>query len=701
MTANDVAALKRSLLLGARVRFSPSGATIRSQAIERIIEQNLAAVQPPNGLTEQQLQNLVMVGGQFRVLRASDVRQGIASLTQSKRVLEITDGKRRRYALSDAAKEEVAHIISDAEGRTNSTISDLFGTAPGGQKRYRRPFLRLLCHVFSRLSDVYVQIITLSHASAEIAEHRLLIAALEVVLKAGEIPDQEAFRYGVNRFFRESSPHFDQIKWNMAQNFYVAKALGIDESSDILSIDVFKGAALYCDTNVLIAGLTPENRHHSSFNELSAACKVVGMELKVSHATVEELNAVIIAHASLLRKVYGQIPDETRPKVRNFLLEAFLDERVRSPNLSLDDFVEGFQQPLKTLRDSFGIVEEDDRWFDSALEARETRQLATDLSNLYKERRGRPKPERSAVHDAVLLRWVARENLANRKSWIVTLDTTLAEWNGANRESRVITLDAFLQWMNPVALGKGRGDEDRLAEIFSEAIRYQLLPRDIFLRLGDFQVFAEMGIETRQLPAADVEACIREIRQAGPQLDPAKAEDRERIGQVIQRYFADPGTKYKQTIHELHAVTAALSSEVAEEKRLRADAQNRVGELRTAIEAKEKRIEEEQGALGDARSRIESLEGLIRKQEESARHRRLVTSVIRRTFLSFCILGIVEGIIVYAAWKYGEGPNLFQRITNAWPWLGLGLACVALFFRYVLMGRERMQLLKWWKGDDK
>ncbi|MBN1687982.1 MAG: hypothetical protein JW893_02685 [Candidatus Omnitrophica bacterium] len=581
MNTCDDAAVKRSLLLGARIRFSPSGASVRSQAIERIIEQNLASAEAAKGLTEQQLQNLVALSGHFATLRTSDIKQGIDSLEKLRKLSVTLDGRTKRYQLSDDTRSVIARIITDSEERTNIVIKDLFGSATGGEKVYSRAFLRVLCTVFSKLSEVYVQVITSRQPNKEFTEHRLLLAAIEDTLRTERNLDKEAFRYGVNRFFRESTPQFDQIKWNMAQNFYVAKALGIDTATDILSSELFREATLYCDTNVLIAGLTPGNRHHNSFLELTKACQALGVNLKVSYATAEELKSVILGHAALLKKVYEKIPDEMQKEVKNFILEGYLAERQKTPDLQLDDFIREFMETIETLRDSFGIVREDDRWFDEGQDDVEVKKIAQELSKIYEEIRKRPKGKNASIHDAILLMWVARENADNRASWIVTLDSTLAKWNAQTRKTKVITLDAFLQWMSPVT--SDTANEGQLAEIFSAAIRYQLLPRDTFFRLSDFQVFADMGIETKLLPAEDVEACIRDIRQAVANADPSKAEDREKIGHIIQKYFADPGTKYKRTTEALQTQSESIKNELIKEKRLRDDAEKRVGELETGV----------------------------------------------------------------------------------------------------------------------
>jgi hypothetical protein len=105
------------------------------------------------------------------MLRASDVKQGLVSLMRSKRVLVIADGKEHRYSLSDTAKVEVTRVISDSEEQIKSVIAVLFGSAPRRDGAYRRAFLRLLCIVFSKLSEVYVQAITMKYPSKDLTEN--------------------------------------------------------------------------------------------------------------------------------------------------------------------------------------------------------------------------------------------------------------------------------------------------------------------------------------------------------------------------------------------------------------------------------------------------------------------------------------------------------------------------------------------------
>lgn len=562
----------RAILLGARIRFSPTGASIREKAIVRIIEQNLACLDKGLGLTAEELCEIVCFAGHRTILRDADVREGIRLLKDNGRIGESPVDGRPVYSLSKIASDEIRDLETECRRRDYGTLRYLFGNSQGNAQDYALAFFDLLSFIFSRVTDIYIQSITMGGRTESFINDRVLEAAINQAVEHQPVPDRKAFSYGAKLFFRESKPEFDQLKWNMAQNYYVAKALGSDKSADLLSVEVLKGAFLYCDTNVLIAALVPKCRHHNSFRELLKSCSTIGMKPCTAFITVRELQAVITAHGDLLRKVADKIPDATKLKVRSFLYESFLAEKELDPNLSVDLFLSRFNLTVKQVEKDLSITVIDDKIFEAIAKDSETIRLGHELATEYESIRRKKKSEKVAAHDAELIIYVRKENDASRKSWIVTLDTTLAAWRAKrdNETCRLITLDALLQWLTPVAAGTS--DEDLLAEIFSESLRYQILPRDVFFDLRDFQVFADMEIETAQLPAEDVEACIRDIHKNCINLDPSQSADREKIGRVIQRYFADPGTKFKRRIDELQIQSKNLSDELAEEKLQRINA---------------------------------------------------------------------------------------------------------------------------------
>ena len=686
---------RREILLGARIRFSPVGANVRSKAVCSIIKQNLACLSEKESLTETQLGRLLCFSDHTTVLRQADVQEGLRALSSAGQVIRNQTAAGPAFRLSPSVAREVGQVQAECERRNDSILSDLFSTAQGGASAYSDAFFNLLANIFSRLSQAYVQSITMGGGSVSLADHHLIE---ELLASHGRsVPDASAFARGVKRFFRVMCPSFDQLKWNMAQNYYVARALGSDASASLLSKEGLRGAQLFCDTNILIAGLSPTSRHHNSFIELSKSCKGIGMTLCTAFVTVSELRRVAQYHGTMLKHTIDRIPDATKQKVRDFLLESYIEEKCTNPELDVDTFISRYDSSIEQLEKLIEVSVIDSDEFDTLADDSATKSLADDLVNLYMTTRFRKKHLRPALHDAILIQHMRAESRKGRQSWIVTLDTSLAAWRSQQQDEscNVITLDALLQWLAPMA--QESTDEDRLAEIFSDSLRFQILPQDVFIDLRDFQIFAEMEIETGQLPAEDVEACISEIHKAGATLDPSQPSDREKIALIVQRHFADPGTKYKKEIQDLTTYTKDLTHKLDDEIDRRKAAEETLDQVKDQQEKTNLRLNEEERARSIAEDRLLQLEKRTRDAEEQALHEKKRKAAIWIAILGLMLLILVETIIVIAISAYSAGDILFQKLTDSWCWLAGGLPATALLFR-LIFGGYRTRLIKWWIG---
>lgn len=696
---------KRTVLLGARMRFSPAGASIREEAIDRILEQNLAYA-GESGLAEDELRETIRLPGGNRILTAADTHAGLQRLIGCGRVLEKLPKGSGGFILSTEANRELERTIDDVQNCWNSVVKELFDSARGALAQYGDVFIQVLCHVFARMSAGYVAVLV-GKDTQKTDTHHLIQRAIDAVLKERDLDDRQAFELGITRFFQESTPRFDAIKWNMAQNFYVAVALGIDPKARVLSSELLSGAVVFFDTNVLIPGLIPEDRHHAGFQEVVKTCHNLGIKIKVAQITVDELRRVIAAHSAELKRVYDRIPASTMPKVRCFLLEAYQHVTRKEGNLPLDDFLARFQAPIDTLRDIFAVEIEDDAWFDRESNSQETEKLALALGDKFKSMRHRGKTSEASRHDALLLRWIDEcRGRVDHNCRIATLDMTLiaAEREAMNLHSRAISLDALLQWASPHC--SSDATVEQVAAIYSSALKYQLLPAEQFLDARDFRVFAEMEIETAQLPVEDVENCVREIRKYGPNLDPARAEDREKIAKTIQRFFADPGRKFKQAMAELEAKNTALGEALKSETDARRKTETNLADLKkdaAALSDKNKQLDvaiaSEKTARETTEQRLTDLQSDLSQLKESVRRSQLSRSIIFRCIPLAVLLAVGFAIVGVSATRYGEGGTTFQRLTNSWEWHIVPLGVVLFLFPFV-MGRERMRHLRWWKGED-
>jgi len=667
MNASDIAR-QRSVLFSARMRFSPETQPVRETAIDKILEQNLLVADSDGGLTLQEIeqQGAICFAGGTPAISRLDMQRSLERLIEADRVIMSAEPGQERYRLSEQALQELWEIQRSAEARFARVVSRLFRNAKEGPSAYTTPFLECLCIIFSQLGEAYVRLLKGEIGSDELLRLPNVLRALREVKAKYLSVNHSLFEAAVFSFFQDSDPDYDAIKWNMAQNYYVAKALGLDPSGYLLSEQVFGNAVFYLDTNVIIDALEPQARCYRSFKALGRACRQLQIELNVCQISLDELRRVVEDRREIIAKVADQVPDDTSPKISGLFFKLYREQLASTGTVDLDALFAGFDHPMEGLSELYEVELIDDLWFTEAENQPETEKFVEQIKLTYQARRGRPKRKRSALHDALLMRWIQleREQTA-RNTWLVTLDISLPSLLPQEEDAPVrplaITLDALLQWISPMAIQDDA--EDEAAAIFSEAVKYQLLPQESFFELRDFLVFAEMEWSCKELPAEDVEECIRYLKANAPNLDPSDPADREKIAHEISKFFADPGRKYKQEVQRLEAEIA-------------------------------RREEKHERELEELNERIEKFERERVEQEEKKRKEALKKSARIRMSVVILLFLVIEAVAVYCAWQYGVGTNFFQKVKSLWelPTIAFAISVVLSWF---ILGKERIRALSW------
>lgn len=666
---------KRSILFAARIRFSPETQPVKDSAIDKIIEQNLLIADIEKGLTLREIREqgvVSFVGGTPAIIQA-DMRNSLDRLIKNKRVIIIEELDQKRYKLSEQALNELWAIQRSTEECLEGIVGKLFKNATEGPLTYVTPFFECLCIIFSRLGETYVRIIKGEIGLDSLLREASILNALREIMKKYPSINHDLFEYALLSFFQDSDPDYNAIKWNMAQNYYVAKALGLDPSGYLLSKEAFGNSIFYIDTNIIIHALEPKAQHHESFKALSKACKQLQIELKVCQISLNQLKGVIEFHREILPKVENQIPDEIIPKVRGIFFTLYREQKSLTGTVNLDKVFASFNNPMQMLSQSYGVQLIDDLWFIDSESKPEIEKLAQSIQFAYQAQRGYRKRRRSALHDALLLKWIQSERKeTERNIWLVTLDTSLPNLSpqlGNGQEKPMsITLDALLQWISPIAIQEDI--EDQFAVIFSEALKYHLLPIENFFDLRDFLVFAEMEWSCKELPAQDVKECIRYLKTNAPNLDPLNPVDREKMAHEINKFFADPSRKYKQEVQRLETRIETL------DKQYKQIIQVLESELR---ESDEKKKEFEKELLNEKEGKVKEA---LRK---SAKNRVVVVVLL------FIALEIVA---FYLSWTYGKGENLIQKVLSSWILICLPLG-ITVITSYFYLGKKRIKTLGW------
>lgn len=86
MNSNDIA-IKRSILLSVRMRFSPETQPIKETAIDNIIEQNLLVSDCPEGLTLEEIdkQSIICFACELSAINRIDMEKSLTRLIREKK----------------------------------------------------------------------------------------------------------------------------------------------------------------------------------------------------------------------------------------------------------------------------------------------------------------------------------------------------------------------------------------------------------------------------------------------------------------------------------------------------------------------------------------------------------------------------------------------------------------------------------------
>ena len=682
MNAFEDITRKRSILLTARMRFSPQIQPVNKTATDKIIEQILFVTPVGKGLSVEEIQDIFSSESGGYAINPSDMENSLKRLARKQRIVSEQKGELKLHKLSEKASRELGEMQHRTEARFNSVVNRLFKNAKEGASVYRAPFLKFLSIIFSQLGEEYVRVIKGDIKGDEFLSFPFVSSVLKEVKKDFDSIDESLFENATLSFFRDSDPEYEAIKWNMVQNYYIARALGLDPSGALLSKEVFGQAIFYLDTNIIIEALEPKHRYHKSFLAFNKACKQLGITLKVCQISLDELRNWLAYQRELMEKVIDQIPDETAPKMMSTFYETYHEKKMSGEAVNIGDFFTSFDSPMDDLKGLFEVQLEDDTWFDEAKTKADTIRFAETLRSNYVAMRRRPKGRGAAFHDALLLLWLQKLREENGGNiWLITTDTSLPASvppNGSSG-SRAITLDAILQWISTIVVR-----EDAVADfpaMFAEMIKYRLLPQDRIFDLEDFLIFHEMDMSCKELPVEDVENCIRYIKAKAPMLDPSAPADREKLAYEVSKFFAAPGRKYKQEIARLEAEKEGVKQEY----------EQRLGEAFKRIEEMQLQHEKD---LEERDRGIEELQRKFLEYEEKTEKESLRSSAQLRVGITTIIFLVLEGLVILLASQYAEGLNLFQKVSNSWHFL-IGGFVITIALGWFILGKKRLEALGW------
>ena len=517
----------RLKIISARIRYSPSSQPLRENAIDQIVLQNMLLESGWLSADEMLELGYFTLPDGTNILAISDLRTSLDRLQKADVLEHTNESGIDKYKLTPSQHKEVLFQVEEADRKLTSVVKKLWNNNTDiNLDTFRSIFLDAVCHILLKLGDFQVGQIQGGLNVSPNLSGQTIDEALQRSIPTNDPATEKVFRDALTAFFGAYDPDSQFLKWNLMQNVYISKMIGIDPGGYYLTKDVLEGGHFYLDTNVAINALEPKAKHHHSFNVFSDACKALGIELKILQISLNELTDYIESQKRLFEETKKQIPNDTYRRIKGIAAQIYseMKDDYQAGTVTIDEVFLNYSSPADDLKDEFNVDRVDDHWFDDAVNQAGANDLVKKIKVDYEHKRRKPKHPSSAQHDALLLLWIdkERERRNTNKVQTVTLDTTLPGVSApiltnTNDRTLAITLDAILQWIAPIS---GIEDVDlKFSKIFSDAIRFHLLPSMTLFELGDFSIFNSLNMQCANMPSEDVEGCITTIKQNIPDLD--------------------------------------------------------------------------------------------------------------------------------------------------------------------------------------
>ncbi len=549
----SIESARRNCVAAAAMAYAPATDVPRERALLQSAVSSLIGAFGESVFDRQSAIEEISRHGALPELRASVAEDLFNSLCYS-RVLRESEENPGTYSLAEGIAEETRRTTARVDALIDKVVEDLFhdlALSAQAKVQLRDRLMVCLASTMAEYGRQYAYQVAGRSDNPINVDRDDLTALCDRALSDEALADVPPVRMAeaIAELFAQREPDFARFVFSLTQNFYYLRLLGLEGGLEFLSEDRFSGSHLFLDTNVLIAFLFPESRHHRSILELGELALRLEISLHMTEITLSELDGVMQYGRTDLAKVFDEVPDGLVDSTRGVFLRAYRQRKTEDPSLTVQTFFDSIVGYRSVFEDDWGITVLDDRveeQIDKGIWTRTKKILRRHSCRTRKV----PKPAKALEHDTHMYFVVMNQrSVHDEKAWLLTLDTSLpraaVELQPRGDLSFCMTLDGFLQIMSPYV----RADHQQsFAEMFVELVGRNLFPPEHIIHLDDFRMFTDFDLSVRKLPPADVRKVMRSVkRAAGGGIGGA---DRRMIAYEVQKALSDPTLTYRGELED-------------------------------------------------------------------------------------------------------------------------------------------------------
>jgi len=488
---------KRQNIYAQLLRYAPEAGSLRDRILDQLILAGLLESAEDRPLRVSTIQSKIRFEHSSQGIRTEVIQEALDRLEAEEKVGQTLHHKHNVYFIKasgiaeiDLAAETASDLLQPVLARmlinTSSVCTEEEGTAV---------CRKFISECFARFGQQIAQVVTGELTGKQLEETINAGLAFQEAITGFSFSREaiESLRARCLTFLQSKELEDEKLKFRLTQGYYVAQLLGLDSAPfNPIASEAFHGAILYIDSNVLIESLLSSSER-TRFHEVVSIANHIGIEIRVTQATIDEIHNVTIARLDDLNTVVEAIPQEMAEKTRGDILRAFLDARQEDPDITPKDFLDRFNE-ISSFLEQLGVTIVE-HTADEIIRDTDVSRECEVINQAAVETRGWGKSEDVRRHDVAHYLAVHRERSCGRHAWFLTNDHTLAraEVGLAKKELPFsLRLVVFLQAISPFV--ESPEDEVSLAALFSAALEGELhtLPNGKLFDLRELKIIAEL-----------------------------------------------------------------------------------------------------------------------------------------------------------------------------------------------------------------
>ena len=359
-------------------------------------------------------------------------------------------------------------------------------------------------------------------------------------------------------FLRSTEPDDQNLKFRLAQGYYVVQLLELSPRDfNPLAEDAFRDAIFYLDTNVLLDGVMFEDSARL-FEEVVSASNSLGIELRVTRATLDEAKSVAARHLEGIDDVIDSVPEKVLERSNDDFLWAYRAAKAKDRAMTPEKFMTRFEQLPGFLHEQ-NIVFEDT----NAVEIVGDRDLSAEcqvINDAAEATRGWGKNNDVRLHDACHFALVKDLRDTTPKTWFLTKDRTLSQAAADLTPDELpfcFPMVGFLQSVSPFL--ETPEVRHTLVEVFSAILDGEvgdLTGRSLF-DTTELRLISELHTDVLSVPINQLLPALDYVKSNLLSGKPYRRDDHTKVALELKKYLTSSAREKQE----------ALLSQIAEHKK--------------------------------------------------------------------------------------------------------------------------------------